>query len=151
MTAFHFKAISPHPLLDPYIAKIWVFESSGRLPAQERKLIVPNTNLKLTLTYRNGIAASVGTQAFLQQENELTLTGLIDAPVILDATEDAQTGTIIIEFNPIGAYRFFHLNYTEVQNQIADLRDLFSGEAEALRTQLENTLPMLSMSTVYGV
>ncbi|WP_431216925.1 hypothetical protein ACQ86N_21660 [Puia sp. P3] len=100
MTAFRFRPVTPHPLLRPYIAKMCVFESSGRLPPEERKLIVPNANLKLTLTYRNGIGARVGDNPFLQRENELSLTGLIDAPVILDSYEDEETGTIIIEFNP---------------------------------------------------
>ena len=136
MTDFRFMPVTPHPLLSPYIAKIWVFESSGRLPAQEKKLIVPNTNLKLTLTYRNGISAHVGNKPFLQRENELTLTGLIDTPVTLDPYEDAQTGTIIIEFNPHGAYRFFHLQYTDVKNEITDLTDLSSNLTRALRTQL---------------
>jgi AraC-like DNA-binding protein len=148
MTAFQFNPVTPHPLLSPYIAKMWVFESSGRLPAEERKLIVPNANLKLTLTYRNGIAARVGGKDFLQQENELSLTGLIDTPVILDPHEDAATGTIIIEFNPLGAYRFFRLQFTEVQNEITDLTDLthltdstgFTGNGIAtLRSQLTET------------
>jgi len=139
MTTFRFQPVTPHPLLHPYVAKIWVFESSGRLPEQERKLIVPNTNLKLTLTYRNGIAARVGEKAFLQRENGLTLTGLIDAPVILDSYEDAQTGTIIMEFNPLGAYRFFHLRYTEVQNEITDLADLIGNSAQELQSQLAET------------
>jgi AraC-like DNA-binding protein len=136
MTDFRFIPVTPHPLLSPYIAKIWVFESAGRLPAQERKLIVPNANLKLTLTCRNGIAARVGNKTFLQRENELTLTGLIDTPVTLDPYEDAQTGTIIIEFNPLGAYRFFHLRFTEVRNEITDLANLAGNGALALRSQL---------------
>jgi AraC-like DNA-binding protein len=139
MTDFRFNPVAPHPLLAPYVAKIWVFESAGRLPTQERKLIVPNTNLKLTLTYRNGIAAFVGAKSFLQRENELTLTGLIDTPVILDTYEDAQTGTIVIEFNPLGAYRFFHLRFTEVQNEIANLADLGGGEIVMLRSRLADT------------
>ena len=139
MSDFRFNAIPPHPLLTPYIARIWIFESSGRLPAQERKLIVPNTHLKLTLTFRNGIAARVGAKAFLQRENELALTGLIDTPVILDPYEDTDTGTIIIEFNPLGAYRFFHLRFAEVQNEITDLTVLTGNEAETLRMQLADT------------
>jgi len=115
---------------------MWVFESSGRLPDQERKLIVPNANLKLTLTYRNGIEARVGDNPFLQRENELSLTGLIDAPVILNPFLDAATGTIIIEFNPLGAYRFFRLRYAEVQNAITDLSDLIGSQAVRLRSQL---------------
>jgi len=117
-----------------------VFESSGRLPVQERKLIVPNTHLKLTLTYRNGIAARVGTQAFLQREHTLTLTGLIDTPVILDAQEDTQTGTIIIEFNPLGAYRFFPLSFADVQNQIVPLTDLMGRRAGDLQAQLADVV-----------
>jgi len=139
MTAFRFNSVTPHPLLGPYVAKIWVFESSGRLPAQERKLIVPNTNLKLTLTYRNGIAARVGEKAFLQHENGLSLTGLIDTPVIIDPHEDAETGTIIIEFNPLGAYRFFRLKFSEVRNEIADLADLTGNDAISLREKLVAT------------
>jgi len=139
MTDFRFIPVTPHSLLSPYVAKIWVFESGGRLPVEERKLIVPNANLKLTLTYRNGIAARVGDKAFLQRENELTLTGLIDTPVILDPQKDTPTGTIIIEFNPLGAYRFFHLRYTEVRNEITDLTDLAGKEAITLRSQLAET------------
>lgn len=136
MTHFRFIPVTPHPLLSPYIAKICVFESSGRLPAAERKLIVPNANFKLTLTYRNGIEARVGDKAFIQNENKLSLTGLIDSPVLIDPQEDAQTGTIIIEFNPLGAYRLFHLSYTEVKNQIVELADLIGNRAEELQSQL---------------
>lgn len=139
MTAFRFIPVTPHALLSPYIAKIWVFESSGRLPAQERKLIVPNANLKLTLSYRNGIAASVGDKSFLQRENELTLTGLIDEPVILDPYDDAQTGTIIIEFNQLGAYRLFHLSFAEVKNHIVEIAELMGNNVNELKSKLAET------------
>jgi len=139
MTAFRFMPVTPHPLLSPYLAGIRVFESSGRLPVAERKLIVPNAHLKLTLTYRNGISARVGDKAFLQPENELTLTGLIDTPVILDPHEDTPTGTIIIEFNPLGAYRFFRLRYTEVANEIIELASIAGKQVITLRQQLADT------------
>ena len=144
MTAFRFNPVTPHPLLSPYVAKMWVFESSGRLPAQDIKLIVPNANFKLTLTWRNGIVARIADKTFIQSENQLSLTGLIDSPVMLDSLEDAQTGTIIIEFNPLGAYRLFHLSYTEVKNQIVELSDLIGNRAEELRSQLTEaiTLPL---------
>jgi AraC-like DNA-binding protein len=113
-----------------------VFESSGRLPAQDRKLIVPNANFKLTFTCRNGIVASVADKTFVQNENELTLTGLVDAPVILDPQEDVQTGTIVIEFNPLGAYRFFRLSFVEIKNQIVNLGDLIGRDGEDLQWRL---------------
>jgi len=136
MTAFRFSPITPHPLLRPYVAKMYVFESSGRLPALDRKLIVPNANFKLTLTYRNGIVANIAGKPFLQTENELSLTGLIDSPVILDPQEDTQTGTIIVEFNPLGAYRLFRLSYAEVKNQIVEMTDLIGNGAKELQSRL---------------
>jgi len=136
MIHFQFIPVTPHPLLNPYISKMYVFESNGRLPVAERKLIVPNANFKLTLTYRNGIVARIGDKPFVQGENKLSLTGLIDSPVILDPQKDAQTGTIIIEFNPLGVYRLFRLPYTEVKNQIVELGDLIGNCAEELQSQL---------------
>jgi len=136
MTAFRFIPVTPHPLLGPYIAKMYVFESSGRLPALDKKLIVPNANFKLTLTYRNGIVAHIAGKPFVQSENELSLSGLIDAPVILDPQEDTQTGTIIIEFNPLGVYRLFRRSYAEVANQIVGMPDLIGNSAQELQAQL---------------
>jgi len=136
MGNFRFNSITPHPLLSAYVAKLWIFESTGRLPTSERKLIVPNANLKLTLTYRNGIAARVGNNPFLQRENELTLTGLIDTPVTLDPQEDADTGTIIVEFNPLGAYRLFKISLDEVSNQIVDMTALVGTTVKKIQSQL---------------
>lgn len=142
MTDFRFIPVTPHLLLSPYIAKMYVFESSGRLPALDKKLIVPNANFKLTLTYRNGISARVGEKSFIQGENKLSLAGLIDSPVILDPQNDAQTGTIIIEFNPLGAYRFFHLSYIDLKNQIVELTDLVGSYATELESRLAEAIPV---------
>lgn len=136
MTAFRFSPVTPHPLLSPFIAKMWVFESSGRLPALDKKLIVPNANFKLAFTSRNGLVARVGNNTFIQKENELSFTGLVDSPVMLDPQEDAQTDTIVIEFNPLGAYRLFHLSYAEVKNKIIGMGDLIGKSAEELQSQL---------------
>jgi AraC-like DNA-binding protein len=136
MTTFRFNPVTPHPLLSPYIEKMWVFESGGRLPDQDRKLIVPNANFKMAFTSRNGLVARVGDKTFIQKESTLSLTGLIDSPVMLDAGEDLPTDTIVIEFNPLGAYRLFRLSYVEVKNQIADLADLAGNSAERLRVQM---------------
>jgi len=136
MTAFQFIPVTPHPVLSQYVAKMHIFESSGRLPEMDNKLIVPNANFKLTLTYRNGISAGIGTNTFVQNENKLSLSGLIDTPVMLDPTDDAQTGTIIIEFNPLGAYRFFRLSYAGIKNQIVELEDLTGSHSKELESRL---------------
>ncbi len=143
MTAFSFHSVTPHPQLVPYVAKMHMFESSGRLPVEDNKLIVPNANLKLTLTWRNGIVAGIGDKTFIQKENELSLSGLIDAPVLLDPQHDAQTGTVIVEFKPLGAYRLFHLPYAELKNKIIDFTCLMDKPAEDLKWRLAgaNTVP----------
>lgn len=136
MTAFRFIPVTPHLLLSPYIAKMYVFESSGRLPELDKKLIVPNANFKLTLTYRNGIAACIGTNTFVQRENKLSLAGIIDTPVSLDPCDNTRTGTIIIEFNPVGAYRLFRLSYADIKNQIVELGDLLGNYTKELESRL---------------
>jgi AraC-like DNA-binding protein len=116
---------------------MWVFESSGRLPALDRKLIVPNANFKLTFTSRNGIVAQVEDNTFTQKENELSFTGLIDTAVMLDPKDDVQTDTLLVEFNPLGAYRFFQLPYTEVKNQIVGMTDLLGKQVSTLQERME--------------
>jgi AraC-like DNA-binding protein len=115
---------------------MWVFESSGRLPALDRKLIVPNANFKLAFTSRNGLVARVGEETFIQKENTLSFTGLVDLSVMLDPQEDAPTSTIVVEFNPLGAYRLFHASYAEVKNHIVHMPDFAGNKAEELQVQL---------------
>jgi AraC-like DNA-binding protein len=136
MTTFSFNPVTPHPLLQPYVAKMWVFESSGRLPALDRKLIVPNANFKLAFTSRNGLVARVDNKTFTQKENELSFTGLVDSAVMLDPKDDVQTDTIVVEFNPLGAYRFFQLPYTEVKNQIVGMTDLLGKQVSTLQQKM---------------
>ena|SRR5258708_7024779 len=136
---FRFIPLIPDPLLKPYVAKMWVFESGGKLPEFERKLIVPNANFKLALTYRNGIVSRIGNTAFVQKENELKVSGLIDVPVVLDAGEDIPTGTIGIELNPAGAYRLFKMPFQEMTNQIVGIDEVLGKRAIYLQERLADT------------
>ena len=45
----HFKHIDIHPALQPYIEKLWVFESDGQAFNDDLKLIVPNDRMKLAI------------------------------------------------------------------------------------------------------
>ncbi len=138
MTSFRFKPVAPHPRLIPYVAKMWIFESSGRLPVSDMKLIVPNANFKLTLTCKNGMVAQIDGKTFAQQENQLSLSGLIDIPVMLDPQNDAPTDTIVIELNPQGVYRLFRLSYAGVKNQIAALPDVLGKSVSELQHKLND-------------
>jgi len=136
MANFRFIPLSPHQALQPYVAKLWIFESEGRMPEMEEKLIVPNGNFKLAFAYRNGIGTRIAGQSFLMPEYQLTLSGLIDEPVQLDTQDDIPTGTIGVEFKPLGAYRFFRLGYAELKNQILPLEDMVGSSVTRLRWRM---------------
>jgi len=133
---FTFRKISPHPLLAPYIEKMWVFESSGKLPSDDMKLVVPNGNIKLTVAYSNGIVASVLGNVFQSKEDTIVVTGLVDAPLTLDVMEDGKAGTIGIEFNPQGAYRFFKAGTGIIKNQICLIGDLLGKTGRQLESRI---------------
>lgn len=134
-----FHHIEPHFLLRNYIEKMWIFESSGKMPVDDMKLVVPNGNIKLTVSYQNGIVAAMNGKTFASKEHDITLTGLVDVPVILDVDEDVATETIGIEFSPRGAYRFFHFTLNDIQNQIYSLSDLLGNIGKRLKEQINNT------------
>ena len=110
------------------------------MPADDMKLVVPNGNLKLTVSYQNGIVAAVNGKTFASKEHDITLTGLIDVPVILDVDEDVTTETIGIEFSPQGAYRFFHFTLNEIQNQIYPLSDVLANTGKRLVEEINNAI-----------
>ena len=118
---------------------MWLFESSGKMPFDDMKLVVPNGNIKLTVSYQNGIVAAVNGKTFTSKEHDITLTGMIDVPVILDVDEDVATETIGIEFNPQGVYLFFHFTLNEIQNKIYSLSDVLGNIGKQLVEQMNNT------------
>lgn len=125
-------------MLKGYIDKMWLFESGGKMPVEDLKLVVPNGHIKLSVAFRNGIVASVNGKAFTSKEQNISLTGLVDVPVILDAEKDISTGTIVVEFNPQGAYRFFQISFNDIKNQIHPLSDILGTMAGQLEEQIAN-------------
>lgn len=130
--------IDIHPALKGYIEKIWVFESSGRVPYDDMKLIVPNGLLKLTIPFRNGISGKNDVCYHLSKEHQMTLIGICDLPATVDVEHDTASGTIGVEFNPIGAYRFFKLKQSEIKNQIHLLTDIFGKTAFQIQEVIAN-------------
>ena len=66
--SMQFKNITPIPQLQNHIEKMWLFESSGKMPVDDMKLVVPNGNIKLTISYQNGIVAAINGKAFASKE-----------------------------------------------------------------------------------
>ncbi len=130
--------IDPHPLLKGYIEKMWIFESSCRVPNYDMKLIVPNGCVKLVVPYKNGLSGKYNGWFHLSKEHSITLIGVSDIPAIVDSENDSPAGTIGIEFNQIGSYRFFHLRQVDIKNKIHPLIDILGTTAKRLEEQISN-------------
>jgi len=137
-----FHQIEPHFLLKNYIEKMWIFQSSGKMPADDMKLVVPNGNIKLTVSYQNGIVATINGNTFASKEHDITVTGLVDVPVVLDVDPDVPTETIGIEFRPQAAYRFFHFALDDIQNKIYSLSDVLGNTGKRLTELINNTISL---------
>jgi AraC-like DNA-binding protein len=126
-------------MLQGYIEKLWVFESSGPVPNDDLKLIVPNGLIKLVIPYRNGLSGRMKGWELLSKEHQTTLIGICDQPSIVEAETDGPSGTIGVEFSPIGAYRFFRLRHNDIRNQIHLLSDVLGKAAAQLTEEVANT------------
>ena len=130
--------IPVHPMLKGYVEKIWVFESDGKVPDDDMKLIVPNGLVKLIIPFKNGLHGKMEGWELTSAENKVTLIGICDKPSIVDIQEDAASGSIGVEFNPMGVYRFFSIRQSEIRNTIHLFTDVFGRQAAVLEEMLVN-------------
>lgn len=135
----HVRPVEIHPALKGYIEKMWVFESSGRVPDDDLKLIVPNGLIKITIPFRNGISGKIKDQYLLTRENKFILIGVSDLPAVVDIENDAPSGCIGIEFSPKGAYRFFNVRKSELKNQIYPLADIVGSSVRQIEERMADT------------
>ena len=110
--------IEPLPQLKGVINKMWLFESSGRAPSEDMKMIVPNGMAKLTIPFCNGVSGKNKDYFHLSKESQITLRCIQDIPAIVDVEYDAPHGNIGIEFSPLGTYRLFQLRQAEFKNKL---------------------------------
>ncbi|HTF80275.1 MAG TPA: helix-turn-helix domain-containing protein [Cytophagales bacterium] len=134
----HFQHIQPHAQLQGYIEKLWVLETVGRFPEEDMKIIVPNGLIKMVIPYRNGLFGSMHGCAHVSAEHHITLIGVSDIPSRVDYLNDAPTGSIGVEFSPLGAYRFFKINLSEIKNKIFHLESVIGNVAKELEERVSN-------------
>jgi hypothetical protein len=128
--------IKPLPILQPFIEKLWVFESDHPMPNEDMKLIVPNGLIKMVIPYRNGLSGKMQGWYHLSKVNSITLIGMTDIPSIVDDEVPGPSGTIGVEFSPMGAYRFFRFSQGEIRNQIHPLTDILGRTAKLMEEQI---------------
>ena len=133
------RHIEPYPQLKRHINKMWLFESNGRAPSEDMKLIVPNGMLKLTIPFQNGVSGKNQRNFHLSKESQITLIGIADIPAIVDLENDAPHKNIGIEFSPLGAYRIFQLRQSEMKNNLFLLEEVIGKSARIIQEIIANT------------
>jgi len=136
----HLQSVQPCPQLRGYISKMWVFESNGRMPGEDMKLIVPNGMVKMTIPYRNGVSGRNKDGFRLVKESSIIIIGICDTPAVIDLEHDAPHGNIGIEFSPLGAYRFFNARQAELKNKIFLIEEILGKSAKAIQEVIANTV-----------
>jgi len=119
-----FKYFSVRPLLKNHIEKIWVLESSGKIPIEDLKIIVPNGRIKLIIPFRNGFYRLINGSYEISKEQQINFVGASDAVSIIDFDKDEPSGTIGIEFALSSAYKFFGFPQNEVRNKMFSIEDV---------------------------
>lgn len=134
-----FQHIQPVPPLRGIVKKMWLFESEGRIPDEDMKMIVPNGMVKLTIPFRNGVSGRNNNYFHLSKESQITLIGIQDIPAIVDIEHDAYHGNIGIEFSPLGAYRIFQIQQSAIKNKLFLLEDVLGNPAREIQDRIAQT------------
>lgn len=132
----NFQIVRPDPRLGKYIERIFIIESTGPFPSEDLKLIVPNACPKLVIPFRNGLIGTSAQWEHVTKEFKTTFIGISDIPAKVDYLHNGPAGNITVEFSPLGAYRFFDLNWGDVKNSIYNYSDIHQKIAEELEDRL---------------
>ncbi|MBN2731292.1 MAG: AraC family transcriptional regulator [Balneolaceae bacterium] len=102
------------------------------------KLIVPNGRLLLLLPFQNGLIGKKEREVYVAKQHKIALAGISNSPSVVDSEREGPTGTIGVEINPIGAYRFFHLRLGDIKNELNDLTDLLGKSTGDIERKMAN-------------
>jgi AraC-like DNA-binding protein len=116
--------VQPQQQLAPYVAFIWVFESSFGVPMTDSRIIVPDGRAKIIVPFSNALCAAVNQSVLNATEHQILLAGIQRSPSIIGSTA-TSTRTIGMELTPKGLYHFFKLNMYELTDQMVSFEDLF--------------------------
>lgn len=135
----NFQIITPPAPLDKYVERMFLIESSGPMPSDDLKLIVPNACAKLVIPFRNGLIGTSAAWRHETKEDRISFIGISDISAMVDYASDGPAGNITVEFSPLGAYRFFNLAWKDLKNNICNYSDIDPKAALSLEELLANT------------
>jgi len=126
--------ITPRLELQPYISKIWLFESDYSLNPNN-SLIAPNARPKIIIPYKNVLTTTDNGKTTICNENDLYFIGIRDVPVTL-GTWPGWTGSIGVELTTAGAYKFIHVSMGELTNSLFSFTDLYGKLGRELQQRI---------------
>jgi AraC-like DNA-binding protein len=132
------KTIIPCKELQPYIGRIWAFESKTGIPDNDLKIIAPNGKIKLIIQYNNNLKSTIGNKIKNTQENSLIVIGQSTIPAIIESK--TEVGTIGIEFKPFSVYKFFNFPLNEITNQVIDISDIVGHDRYKLQEKIMDVM-----------
>ena len=125
----------PEQQLSPYVALIWVFESSFGVPLADSRIIVPDGRAKIIVPYRNSLCAAVSNRLLNAKEHHIFLVGIQTHPTTIASTA-TDTGTIGVELTPKGLYHLFKLSMHEITNRMVSFEEVFGPPGARLQTMV---------------
>ena len=128
------KVFMPNRFLQPYISKIWIFESKYGIPKSDLKLIAPNGEMKLVIPYKNNMRSTIENKSKEHKEASFIIIGQMTKAAIIESEIDF--GSIGIDFKPYGAYKFFPFPLSEITNYVYHAPDLFTRMGSELQDRL---------------
>lgn len=132
-----FKTYLPNRFLQPFLSRIFVFESKSGMSKNDFGLIAPNGKMKLVIPYRNNMKSTINHICRVHKESSCFMIGHSMHSAITECDKDY--GNICVEFNPAGVYRFFNLPLNEIAGQIYDTHELYGKVGKELREKVSET------------
>jgi len=132
--SFSFHTYLVHERLKPFVKKIWTFENTAKMLNSDLNLIAPNGEIKMIISYRNGMRSTIGNIDRDHKENRCFIIGLHTTSGIMDW--DMNYGSIGVEFKPFAACRFFKFPLIEIRNNIYNVSELLNQRGTELEDQI---------------
>ena len=123
-----------HPILQPYLALIWVFESTEGIPAGDMRTIAPNGEMKLIIPFKHHLTSTIDGKLHEHPESTCSIIGQLTHPAVIDGP--TLVGTIGVTFRPSGAYRFFPFAMRELAECIQFADDTLGKQGRELHARV---------------
>ena len=129
--------VQPRPELRPFIESFWVLRSALGMPRQDTSMAAPNGCSKLIIPYENSLFSIADGRTSESHEGGLYFVGNRDTQTLIHSSA-RETGFVVIEFSPHGAFPFFRMPMNQTTNGLFDAETLFGRWGRDVREALGN-------------